>query len=51
MATALGGLAKRLVREELIGEEEALAATQDAVKEKRTSSPFWLKTTLLPRRK
>lgn len=36
MAVSLGGLAKRLVREELINEDEALTATQEALKEKRT---------------
>lgn len=35
MAVSLGGLAKRLVRDELIGEEEALAATQAAHKENK----------------
>ncbi|WP_037337187.1 type IV-A pilus assembly ATPase PilB [Saccharospirillum impatiens] len=36
MAVSLGGLAKRLVREDLINEDEALTATQEALKEKKT---------------
>jgi type IV pilus assembly protein PilB len=35
MAVSLGGLAKRLVREELVNEEEALSATQEAIREKK----------------
>lgn len=35
MATTLGGLSKRLIREELISEDEALAANSEANKEKR----------------
>jgi len=35
MAVSLGGLAKRLVREDLINEEEALSATQEALKDKK----------------
>ena len=36
MAVSLGGLAKRLVREDLINEEEALSATQEALKDKKS---------------
>jgi len=36
MTTSLGGLAKRLVRDDLINEEEALTATQEASKEKKS---------------
>jgi len=36
MATSLGGLAKRLIRDELINEDEALTATQNSEKEKKS---------------
>ncbi|MCH8533259.1 MAG: type IV-A pilus assembly ATPase PilB [Saccharospirillum sp.] len=36
MAVSLGGLAKRLVRDQLINEEEAITATSDAQKERKS---------------
>lgn len=36
MTTTLGGLAKRLIRDELINEEEAVTATQESLKEKKS---------------
>ena len=35
MAAALGGLARRLVTEGIISEEEALSASKEAIKEKK----------------
>ncbi len=47
MAVSLGGLTKRLIKEELLNEEEALAATQDAVKEKKNIVAYMVENDLI----
>jgi len=46
MTMALGGLARRLVTEGAISEEEAIAATKDASKEKKGLVPFLVENDL-----
>ena len=50
MSTAIGGLAKRLVREDLINEEEAITATQEANKEKKSLVTYLVENDLIPSR-
>ncbi|WP_127556384.1 type IV-A pilus assembly ATPase PilB [Saccharospirillum alexandrii] len=47
MATSLGGLAKRLVRDDLINEDEALTATQNSEKEKKSLVAYLVETDLV----
>ena len=48
MAVSLGGLAKRLVREDLINEEEALSATQEALKDKKNIVSYLVEHDMVP---
>ena len=47
MATSLGGLAKRLVRDDLINEDEALTATQNSEKEKKSLVAYLVETDMV----
>lgn len=47
MATSLGGLAKRLVRDDLINEDEALTATQNSEKEKKSLVAYLVEADLV----
>lgn len=47
MATSLGGLAKRLVRDDLINEDEALTATQNSEKEKKSLVAYLVEADLI----
>ncbi|MEX2321523.1 MAG: type IV-A pilus assembly ATPase PilB [Saccharospirillum sp.] len=51
MAVSLGGLAKRLVREELVGEEEAITATQEASRGQTTMVAYLVENGLVSARK
>lgn len=47
MATSLGGLAKRLIRDDLINEDEALTATQNSEKEKKSLVAYLVEADLV----
>lgn len=47
MTTSLGGLARRLVSEGAISEDEAISATKDAIKEKKGLVPFLVENDLV----
>jgi type IV pilus assembly protein PilB len=47
MTTALGGLARRLVSEGVISEEEAIAASKDSAKEKKGLVPYLVENELV----
>ncbi|MEX0623178.1 type IV-A pilus assembly ATPase PilB [Saccharospirillum sp.] len=51
MAVSLGGLAKRLVREELVGEEEAITATQEASRGQKNMVAYLVENGLVSARK
>lgn len=48
MATTIGGLARRLVSDGLLTEEDAIAATRDANKEKKGLVPYLIENDLAP---
>lgn len=51
MAVSLGGLAKRLVREELVGEQEAITATQEASRGQKNMVAYLVENGLVSARK